>query len=115
MFYLFFNDLWYILHRSELGSVEIFKKFAQDSERFAQLFFLQSDCRIYNQIVDFFEPTIVEIYNEIVEKKVWPFWSLLQGTAPFSMFQKVGDKRDEHFVVYLIGLISYFQTTFLSY
>ena len=69
MFYLFFNDLRYILHRSELGWVEIFKKFAQDSERFAQLFFLQSDCRIYNQIVDFFEPTIVEIYNEIVEKK----------------------------------------------
>ena len=69
MFYLFFNDLRYILHRSELGWTEIFKKFAQDSERFAQLFFLQSNCRIYNQIVDFFEPTIVEIYNEIVEKK----------------------------------------------
>ena len=69
MVYLFFRDLRYILHRSELCWVEIFKKFAQDSERFAQLFFLQSDCRIYNQIVDFFEPTIVEIYNEIVEKK----------------------------------------------
>ena len=78
MVYLFFRDLRYILHRSELCWVEIFKKFAQDSERFAQLFFLQSDCRIYNQIVDFFEPTIVEIYNEIVEKKrsgLSTFWT----------------------------------------
>ena len=86
MVYLFFRDLWYILHRSELCWVEIFKKFAQDSERFAQLFFLQSDCRIYNQIVDFFEPTIVEIYNEIVEKKVWLKPTTMDSLVPSSVF-----------------------------
>ena len=63
--------------------METFKKFAQDSERFAQLFFLQSDCRIYNQIVDFFEPTIVEIYNEIVEKKRSGFDSISEMLRMF--------------------------------